>query len=182
MAMNGLHAPVPVWKGADYPRVPEGLYQAIAIRSQGPEWVRQFSRWSLLVEFELLDDGTRVCAFFGMGKDPKAPKVGRHSRFFKAWTLANGDPPRKGQKMSADVFQEGQTFTIAVKYSRRCSAGKDKTDAELYSVVTEIVKVEWQAANEYNPEPINQESLNQKSRIKQPPNQAVNQSGGPTRW
>ena len=69
MVKQGSPPPVPVWRGADYARVTAGRYQAIATRHKGPEWVRPFSRWSLLVEFELLDDGARVCAFYNFGSN-----------------------------------------------------------------------------------------------------------------
>src|ERR1700740_892591 len=56
MAKNEARPPALVWKGANYARVPEGRYQAVAVRHQGPEWIRPFARWSLLMEFQLLDD------------------------------------------------------------------------------------------------------------------------------
>jgi len=77
MAKKETRPPVPVWRGADYARVTEGRYEAMAVRYQGPEWVRPYSRWSLLVEFELLDDGARICAFYNMGNDPAGPKITR---------------------------------------------------------------------------------------------------------
>jgi hypothetical protein len=180
MAKNSARPPALVWKGANYARVPEGGYQAVAVRHQGPEWIRPFARWSLLIEFQLLDDSAaNVCAFYNFGNDRNAPKIGRRGNYFKAWTLANGELPRKGQEMSPDVFMEGQVFTIDVKDSSRNSAEKVKTDAEVYSVVTEIVSVERPSLHSPNPESINQKSLNQKSRIMQSHNQAVNQSGWP---
>lgn len=138
MANQGSSPPVPIWKGADYVRVPPGRYQAIAIRYQGPEWVRPFSRWSLLVEFQLLDDGARVCQFFNFGTNRKGPIVMRRGKYFKAWTKANGELPRKGRQMSPDVFLEGQIFTVEVKNSRGDSSEAEEPDAEIYSKVTAI--------------------------------------------
>ena len=105
-------APLPVWNGAEYKRILPGRYSAVAVRVQGPEWVRQYSRWSLLVEFELLGESgaVRVCAFFNMGNDKKEPKAGRQSRFFRAWTIANGELPRKGHEMDLKVFLDGQVW------------------------------------------------------------------------
>ena len=168
MAKQGSSPPVPIWRGADYARVPAGRYQAIATRHQGPEWVRPFSRWSLLVEFELLNDGALVCAFYNFGNNRGGPEVMRRGNYFKAWTLANGELPRKGQQMSPDVFLEGQIFTVEVKDSRKDAAEKEKADAEIYSKVTAILKIEAGR---------NPESINQKSGIMQSPNQAINQSG-----
>lgn len=174
MAKNESRFPVPVWNGADYARVPEGRYQAIAVGHQGPEWVRKFQRWSMLVEFELLDDGARVCAFYNFGNDRSAPKVLRRGKYFKAWTLANGEMPRKVQPMSPDVFLDGQVYTVEVRDNRRDAAEAEKADAEIYSVVAEIIAVDRPNLTR------NQESFNQlirESEIKQSPNQAINQSG-----
>lgn len=180
MAKNEARPPALVWKGANYARVPEGRYQAVAVRHQGPEWIRPFARWSLLMEFQLLDDSAaKVCAFYNFGNNRNALKIGRRGNYFKAWTLANGELPRKGQEMSPDVFMEGQVFTLEVKDSRRNSTEKDKADAEVYSVVTEIISVERPSLHSPNLESINQKSFNQESEIKQSPNQAINQSGWP---
>jgi hypothetical protein len=70
------------------------------------------------VEFELLDDGALVCAFYNFGSNRGGPEVMRRGNYFKAWTLANGELPRKGQQMSPEVFLEGQIFTVEVKDSR----------------------------------------------------------------
>jgi hypothetical protein len=165
--------PVPVWTGISYTRVAEGRYQAIAVRHQGPEWVRAFLRWSLLVEFELLDDGSRICVFYNMGNDPKGPTAARRGKFFAAWTQANGEMPRKGERMAPDVFLEGQVYTVEVKDCRRNAREQEKANAEIYSVVTEIVSVA--RAPILNHSIRNQESHNQP--ITQSTNHAINQSG-----
>jgi hypothetical protein len=168
--------PVPVWDGAEYPRVAKGRYSAVASRIQGPEWVRRYGRWSLMVEFELLAESktVRVCIFFNMGSNRAQPRAGRHSRYFKAWTLANGYLPKRGEAMSPEVFLDGQVYEIEVSDSYRDSEERQKTDAEVYSRVTEIVS----AAHPKRQSP-NQESVNQESRITQSPNQAINQSSRP---
>jgi hypothetical protein len=130
-----------VWQGADYVRVPEGLYQASAVRWRGPDWVRPYSRWSLLLEFELLDDGKLICAFYNFGENPK-PEILRNGKYFKAWTMANGELPRKGQDLLPEVFMEGQIYTVEVEDNRQTSTQKQKSDAEIYSVVREIVHVD----------------------------------------
>src|SRR5579871_1052931 len=101
--------PVPVCDRDEYQSVDPGRYSAVAVRVQGPEWVQRYRRWSLIVEFELLGerDAVRICAFFNLGSDPKGPKPGRQSRYFRAWTIANGELPRKGQLMDPKVFMDG---------------------------------------------------------------------------
>jgi hypothetical protein len=177
MTNERTNKPVPIWDGAEYPRVAEGRYTAVASRIQGPEWVRRYGRWSLMVEFDLLgeSESVGVCIFFNMGTNRAQPKAGRHSRYFKAWTLANGDLPRRGQAMSPEVFLEGQVYEIEVENSGKDSEERQKTDAEVYSRVTAIVS----AAAHPNRRSPNQESVNQESRITQSPNQAINQSSRP---
>lgn len=173
MAKSKARNPVPTWGGIDYPRVAPGRYQAVAVRTQGPEWTFAFRRWSLLLEFELLaeSEGPRVCAFFNMGSHREGPKVGSRSRYFQAWTLANGELPRRGQRMDPDVFLEGQIYLVEVDDSRTNSEEQAKADSEIYSRVTRILSVERR------PGPImNHESKNQESEIMQSPNQAINQS------
>jgi hypothetical protein len=170
MAKNDSHPSGLVWKGADYTRVPEGRYQAVAIRSQGPEWIRRFARWSMLVEFELLDDGSRVCGFYNFGNDRAGWKIARGGNYFKAWTLANGELPCKGQAMSPEIFMEGQVFTVEVKDSRRNADETEKADPEMYSKVVGIISVDSKPNLESG---ISQSEIkNQKST-----NQAINQSG-----
>lgn len=146
VAGQGKEAPVsspvllPVCDRDPYHRVAPGLYAAVAVRVQGPEWVQPYRRWSLLIEFELLGerDEVLVCAFFNMGNNPKGPRPGRQSRYFRAWTIANGEQPRKGQVMDPAVFRDGQQFEIEVVDGNKDMDNKVKTDAEVYSKVSRI--------------------------------------------
>lgn len=162
MGKRKVHRPAPVWDGGDYIRVTEGRYQAVATRHQGPDWIRAFARWSLLVEFELLSEDARVCVFYNFGNDRSGPKIGRRSKYFQAWTRANGGLPRKGQEMSPDVFL-GQLFTIEVRDCRRNEKEEDKVESEVYSKVTEIVSVDHPSLDSPNQESLNQKSGNQES-------------------
>jgi hypothetical protein len=156
----------PTWEGVTYSRVPPGIYSAVAVRVQGPVWLK-YGRWSALVEFELLGetDTVRVCAFFPMGNHPTRTTIGRHSNYFQAWAIANGELPRQGQVLELEVFLEGQVFEIEVDDNRVDSAGLEKTDAEVYSVVRRVL-----SATRPNL-PIRNQS------IKNQPNHAISQSG-----
>jgi hypothetical protein len=166
------------WTGATYARVPPGIYSVVGKTSQGPEWLRHFSRWSLRVEFELLDDGQAVSRFFNMGNDPERPHIGQKSNYFSWWVLANGERPKRGQSMTPDVFFEGQVYRVRIEDASLDAEQKSKRDAEIYSRVTELIEVS---------SPTITQSLNQKS-VKQPinesvinesPNQLINQSSRP---
>jgi hypothetical protein len=133
--------PLPVWDGPEYQRVTPGRYSATAVRVQGPEWVRRFKRWSLMVEFELLSESetVRICAFFNMGNDPECPKAGRQTRFYRAWTIANGEPPRKGQKMDPKTFLDGQIYEIEVTDCGEDPDAPERLESEVYSKVARII-------------------------------------------
>ena len=133
---NGL-----VWKGPDYPVLTPGIYTVGAIRVQGPEWVRSYRRWSVRLEFGLVTETTSVSAFFNLGHAPEGPKVTRQSRYYKAWVLVNGGHPMRGQKMTPDVFLEGQLFEVEVADCSRDFEGNPKPNVECYSRVVRIVSV-----------------------------------------
>lgn len=136
-------APLPTWDGPEYARVSPGRYDAVATRYQGPEWVRKYRRWSLMVEFELFSESKRVCAFFNMGTNPDGPHAGQQSRYFKAWTLANGEHPHKKQKLDPRVFLDGQIFKVEVTDSGADSEGQQKEDALVYSRVTAVLSADF---------------------------------------
>jgi len=131
------------WEGVDLPRVAPGDYQAVCVGWQGPEWVRAFQRWSLRLEFSLLADGTSVSAFYNMGGDRNSKSYGRRSRFYSVWSQANGEPPRKGQKMTFEVFrEEGLIYTVRVGNATKDEKQAEKPNALVYSRVTEVLRIE----------------------------------------
>jgi hypothetical protein len=135
--------PTLVWQGAEYPRIESGRYLVRGTKFQGPEWVRKYGRWSLRVEFALVYETAVASAFFNMGSNPAGPHIGRHSKYWKVWTLANGELPRRGQPMSPEVFSQGQFFEVSIEDAIQDSDGKTKADAEVYSRITEFHSVEW---------------------------------------
>ena len=159
----------PVWRGAEYSRVPPGTYTAFATKTKGPEWCHAFRRYSFMVEFELLgeSEAVRVCLFLNLGSDPKKPP-GRMSNFYKAWTVANGDHPKRGQRMDFDVFVQGQEYVIEVGPVGHDSDQRTKSDDEVYSTVRRIISARF----------MNLESLNRESKIRNHPiKQSTNQVG-----
>ncbi len=130
-----------IWNGPEYPVLTPGIYTVGAIKYQGPVWVRSYQRWSLRLEFGLVSESVSVSAFYNLGNNPAAPHVGRQSRYYRAWALANGDSPMRGQKMTPEVFLEGQFFEVEVADCDRDYEGKMKSKGETYSRVVRIVSV-----------------------------------------
>ncbi len=145
MASESKGSPCLTWEGTDLPRVSPGDYQAVCVAWQGPDWVYAFRRWSLRLEFSLLTDGTLVSAFLNFGTDPAAPRIGgRRSKFYAAWSQANGEAPQKGQRMTFETFTEaGLLYTVRVAFAGKDGKGELKPHALVYSRVTDILKVEW---------------------------------------
>lgn len=143
MASRTKHGPDLTWQGVDLPRISPGDYYAVCVDCKGPEWVYAFRRWSLRLEFSLLTDGTLVSAFLNFGTDPAAPHIGgRRSKFYSAWSQANGGTPRKGQPMTLETFTEaGLLYTVRVADAGKDGKGEVKPDALVYSKVTDILKV-----------------------------------------
>ncbi len=132
-----------VWRGPDYPLLTPGKYQVRGVTIQGPVWVRSFHRWSLRIEFALTMEPGSVSAFYNFGDDKEAKRIGRQSRYYKAWVVANGGHPYKGEVMTPDVFMDGQFFEVEVENCDKDSEGNPKPDAEVYSRITRIISAQW---------------------------------------
>ena len=130
-----------IWNGPEYPVLSPGIYTVGAINYQGPEWVRSYRRWSLRLEFGLVSESISVSAFYNLGSNPAAPHVGRQSRYYKAWVLANGDSPTHKQLMTPEVFLEGQLFEVEVADCDRDYEGNPKSKGEVYSRIVRIISV-----------------------------------------
>ncbi len=83
-----------------------------------------------------------VSSFFNFGNDPAKQRIGRKSKYFEAWTLANGEMPKKGQAMSPEVFLDGQFFWVMVEDLKNRADGGEKDDSEVYSRITKFLSVE----------------------------------------
>ena len=130
--------PLLVWERDDYPRVDCGRRMVRGHEIQGPEWVRAFSRWSLRIEFHMMDELGTVSLFVNLGSNRERPTVGgRRSRFYRYWTLANGGPPRKHQCMNYDIFL-GKCFWARIEDCSKDSEGRLKPDRERYSRIVDL--------------------------------------------
>jgi hypothetical protein len=130
----------PVWTGQEYSRIPPGQYTASAVRVITPQYIRRWQRWSLGICFcPFAEPDAEVTLFLNLGKN-MVPKRG--SDFFRAWTQANGEAPKKGELMDPCVFLEGHVYEIEIVDADVDSDGNPKSDAEVYSKVKRIVSVQ----------------------------------------
>lgn len=125
----------------------------------------------------------RVSRFFNFGSNPEKPEIRRGSHYFKWWTAANGELPRRGQSMTPEVFFEGQVFRVSVEDASNDGEQQAKHDSEIYSRVTLLHEVSRpQSSDQPISQSSNHESLNHGIRnqsITESPNQVINQSSRP---
>jgi hypothetical protein len=138
-AKRAAKPPAPVWDGKEYPRHLPGERLVRGVSFQGPEWCNLYRRWSIRVEFALTDEPGVVSQFFNMGNDREKTQVGRMSKYFRAWSIANGEPPKRGEELSPSVFM-GQLFRVRLKDCSKNSEGIDKSAELVYSVVEQLIE------------------------------------------
>lgn len=156
--------PALVWEGAERPRIPPGEYTARCTGFQGPQWVREFGRWGLRLDFVLDPEEQAVCAFYSLGENRNAFRIGPRSKYFKDWVRANGASPKPGQEMSPAVLVNPEIgYTVHVGDAAKDGEGVVKDDALVYSRIDKILAVKrpsaqedtqanWQAGSPFDPQ------------------------------
>ena len=143
MASEQNESPPLIWQGATRPRIKPGDYTATCKGFQGPEWIRQFGRWGLRLEFVLDPDDQAVSAFYSLGENRDAPTIGVRSKFFRVWALANGAPPCHGEQMSYEKLADPSlSYTVRVSDCKTDDENQVKEDALVYSRVDAVLSVE----------------------------------------
>jgi hypothetical protein len=142
----GGRAPIstpPVWNKDPYIRIPPGRYPVRVVGFQGPEWMHNVRRWSLRVDCALEAEGEgNLSIFFNFGNNPgKIATPGRQSKYFKHWTMAKGEAPRRGESLDWAVFLD-KHFMAEVEDAGRDSKGNQKCDAEIYSRISQFIRSE----------------------------------------
>jgi hypothetical protein len=127
----------PTHDDAMYPRYPEGVYEAECVKVviyRDP----QFRAWKACLHFSFLGTGEEVCGFYHLGSKSK-PHAGRRSEYYRAWIIANGEPPRKRQRLAVRVFRR-KVFEVRVSDVTRRHDGRTHPKAMVYSTVREILR------------------------------------------
>ncbi len=127
------------WRGAAFVKIQPGKYMACCSGWKGPEWVPAYRRYSFRLIFRPIAEDVDITMFINFGKSPEPPRS-IASRYFKAWTMANGEAPLLGQPMVPTVFVEpGLTYVIEVEdASIDPTTKEDRPACLVYSRVKEI--------------------------------------------
>jgi len=127
------------------PRIPPGNYSAIS-RGASRYFDGQFKRWVCAVQFDIVSESAsmeaiaRLTWFLNLGSRAK-PKAGRRTKYWAAWVRANGGPPKRGDRLSLNVFT-GRRALVRVEDTAKTHDGGQLESEQTYSVVRDVI--EWQ--------------------------------------
>jgi len=91
----------------EYPRIAPGQYPAYC-RWSKKYWDPAFKRWTCLLRWDVLTDDlltlvATVPCWLPLGKREK-PRASRRGKYLREWVRANGEPPKRGDRLSPEVF------------------------------------------------------------------------------
>jgi hypothetical protein len=120
------------------PRIPAGEYQAFCYQYE-LEPRKTWGKHHVYILFRICGDrcgGTELflaCPYFRKGE------MSHRYKYFQQWTIANGAPPVKGQRMTPNIFL-GKMFKVLIRDARTTYPDGEPTPESLrYSVVHRII-------------------------------------------
>ncbi|MGA2373390.1 MAG: hypothetical protein ABSG11_22260, partial [Candidatus Korobacteraceae bacterium] len=120
-----------------YPLLDPGRYVAVCVEASCA-WARQWKKWIARLAFvpenyQGRPYTGRLCAFFGLGKDPERPYAGPQSRFRQLYVEVNGEQPIAANA-EMEIFV-GALYDIEVVTVTHERDGKSKAPEHHYSIV-----------------------------------------------
>jgi hypothetical protein len=134
--------PAILWRHAS--RFEPAMYRGYVSSTQ-TYFDRVFARWVCLLQIDLFQDDLgeplgRVTRFYNLGNGER-PRISRRSKYWAAWVRANGGPPKRGDRMSPQIFVRRFAKVRVGDTTKDFEQHAIKSD-DAYSVVVEIV--EWE--------------------------------------
>lgn len=141
-------APQPDAFGAEFavggePRVllPEGQYEGVCVGAELVEMFKFGKARKAFLCFELYNGahaGKRL--FMPMAAPPNGHKIGRGSKLYANYLIANGQPPGRRDRVSLKVFQN-RLFRVMVKTVKPTfENGTPKPAFFHYSIISELIE------------------------------------------
>jgi hypothetical protein len=127
-----------VQQGRQYPHVTPGQYTGYCHTAR-TYFDRTFGRWVCFLGFDLMvaESGETIARgvplWLSLGEG-RRPRASRRSKYFAAWVQANGEGPRRHDRMNANVFRQ-RMATVKVA---------DTRGPAVYSRISAIVS--WETA------------------------------------
>jgi len=113
-----------------FPRLPAGAREMICTEAR---MYRDpgFNAWKVRLRFHDLLNEEHVFGFFHLSRGSK-PVIGRRSRYYAAWVMANGGPPRRRDRLSPRVFK-GKWFLLRIRDVRKRHDQLEHSEHDVYS-------------------------------------------------
>lgn len=123
------------------PRMEPGNYPAYC-RSAQIYRDAQFKRWVCAVQFDVLDGNRidvlgRLTWYLNLGGGEK-PHVTRRGKYWAAWVLANGGPPRRKDRLAPIIFRK-RYAQVTVEDTAKDFAQRSVTSDKAYSVIRDVI-------------------------------------------
>ena len=94
------------------------------------------------LDFWIHAEELELAMFLNFGKLSPGKAPGPLSKYFQSWVFVNQGLPRKGDRISPEIFVEpGLLYTVEVRDTKKDSRNQDKPDFAIYSRVEQIVGV-----------------------------------------
>lgn len=121
--------------------LPEGEYEVVCTGAEIIELYKFGRARKLFLHFQVYGgehNGTRL--FLPMTAPAKGEKMGRGSKLYANYMIANGSPPARRDRVSLKVFK-GRVFQVRVKtVCPAFESGKLKPESFHYSIVAELLE------------------------------------------
>lgn len=127
-----------------YPLIPEGIYSIQYLGHDGPKAVFRPGEMRLYLRWKVITSG--MCHGVKLFQSFKYyERWGTQSRFYEAWTVANGARPKVRTRMSLSIFKN-KIFsacirTVKPEYEDGPMKDKPKPDIFHYSIVDRLLEV-----------------------------------------
>lgn len=118
-------------------RIPEGKYDAFCYATEkGRSWGY---RESIYVKFRLIGGKYDETEIFMVCTFQERSEINHRHKYFQQFSIANGGPPEKGQKLSPKIFLN-KSFRVLVRDTKRKFSNKEPMPSFMqYSVVDTIL-------------------------------------------
>lgn len=127
--------------GDPRPVLPDGEYQAVCVGAEILRFRMFGSSRKVMLHFKLYGDQyAETPLFLPLVAPQEGQKIGRGSKLFAAYLVANGQPPARRDRITLRVFKN-RLFRILVRTVKpRFQDGTVKPESFFYSVVAELLE------------------------------------------
>ena len=128
--------PDPICADDRYPRYKPGTYEVLCYAVKVYPDPR-FKRWVCWLQCQFLGEKDKVSGFLNMGTG-SAPAANRGSEYWRVWTMAKGEQPRRGRLPKKEFV--GKIFRVRVDDTITRYDKRQHSEAAIYSTIKEFIE------------------------------------------